>query len=186
MEKNSIISVFSLLVSPKRSWEKISSAPAVKDAVLMRTLFPLAGIAALAVFIFNLHFTAMRADSGLENAIRTSAVVFVQFFGTYYITAFLAVKLFEKHVSKTLCEIYISYLTSLTILFYMAEFALPGYTPYIAALSLYVVYIAWTGSRYFLKIEDDSANNRFVASVSVMTLILPAIISLILRIILPK
>ncbi|MEG1998400.1 MAG: hypothetical protein RR015_00090, partial [Bacteroidales bacterium] len=157
-----------------------------KEAILTRTLFPLAGIAALVTIILNLHFTAMRSDSGLENAIRMAAVTFIQFFASYYITAYIAVKIFGKHVKNSLCEIYVSYLTSVTIIFYIAESVFPDYTTYIAALSLYVVYIAWIGGRYYLNIDDNSVNNRFVASISIMVLILPAIIAIILRIILPK
>ena len=85
MRKNSVLSVFKFIIFPKRAWSEAEKAYAsctdIKDdnsALNMLSLF--SGIASLAAFIVNLHFTKERGDSGMETALRIAVITFVQFF----------------------------------------------------------------------------------------------------------
>lgn len=186
MRKNSVLSVFKFIIFPKRAWSEAEKAYAsctdIKDynsALNMLSLF--SGIASLAAFIVNLHFTKERGDSGMETALRIAVITFVQFFATYFIVGFTTLKLMGKDAGKAKCDLYAGIICSATILFYIIGMFVPsGFLPYIAILSLYIVYIAWAGARQFLNVTEN-AQGRFIPFISIMTLLLPAIIAILLK-----
>ena len=51
---------------------------------------------------------------------------------------------------------------------------------YIAPLSLYIIYLGWTGYKY-INSESSKTDSIFVIAMSIMTIMVPIIISLILR-----
>lgn len=186
MRKNSILSLFKFIIMPKRAWTEMGQAYADCDttetnnpALNMVALF--SGIASLAAFLVNLHFTKARGDSGMETALRIAAITFVQFFATYFATAYATALLIGKKAGKAKCDMFAGILCSVTILLYIAGMFVPtGYLPYMVMLSLYIVYIAWAGARDFLNVTEN-AQGRFIPLISFMALLLPAIIAILLK-----
>lgn len=187
MRKNSVLSIFKFIIMPKRSWTDAEKAysgseTGVKDdntALNMLSLF--SGLASLAAFIVNLHFTKERGDSGMDTALRIAAITFVQFFATYFATAYATYKLIGKNAGKARCNLYSAILCSAVVLLYVAGMFVPaGALPYVAVLSLYIFYIAWTGAKLFLCITENE-QGRFIPFISFITLLLPATISILLK-----
>lgn len=187
MRKNSVLSIFKFIIMPKRSWTDAEKAysgseTGIKDdntALNMLSLF--SGLASLAAFIVNLHFTKERGDSGMDTALRIAAITFVQFFATYFATAYATYKLIGKNAGKARCNLYSAILCSAVVLLYVAGMFVPaGALPYVAVLSLYIFYIAWTGAKLFLCITENE-QGRFIPFISFITLLLPATISILLK-----
>lgn len=187
MSKNSALSIFKFIIMPKRSWTDAEKAysgseTGIKDdntALNMLSLF--SGLASLAAFIVNLHFTKERGDSGMDTALRIAAITFVQFFATYFATAYATYKLIGKNAGKARCNLYSAILCSAVVLLYVAGMFVPaGALPYVAVLSLYIFYIAWTGAKLFLCITENE-QGRFIPFISFITLLLPATISILLK-----
>lgn len=186
MHKNSILSLFKFIIMPKRAWTEMNrfyadcyTTETDNSALNMIALF--SGIASLAAFLVNLHFTKTRGDSGMETALRIAVVTFVQFFATYFATAYATCMLIGEKAGKAKCNLYAGIICSATILLYIAGMFVPtGYLPYLAMLSLYIVYIAWTGARDFLNITENG-QGRFIPLISFIALLLPAIIAILLK-----
>lgn len=188
MRTDSVLSILKFIILPKKAWtdaDKEYSDTALADAkgdnraLNMLSLF--SGIASLAAFIANLHFTENRGDSGMETALKIAVITFVQFFAAYFATAYATGKLIGKEAGKARCDMFAAVLCTATVLLYIAGMFVPsGVLPYIAMLSLYIVYIAWSGARHFLKVTEN-AQGRFIPLISFVALLLPAIIAILLK-----
>lgn len=177
---NPIKRLFTLIVSPKRCWETISEEKSnTQESLSSSILYPILGLFAIIVFFKEIEFTSERYNSGIEKAIQYAVIAFIQIFSTYYITSYTLKKIFKQYSSKKI-NIYLIYLISITALFYIIMTILSDYVNYIAPLSLYIIYEAWIGYKY---INSDTVNTdtKFVISVSTMILMLPLVISFVLR-----
>ena len=177
---NPIKSLFTLIVSPKRSWETISEEKSnTQESLSSSLLYPILGLFAIIVFFKEIEFTSERHNSGIEEAIQYAVIAFIQIFSTYYITSYILKRIFKQYSSEKI-NIYLIYLISITALFYIIMTILSDYVNYIAPLSLYIIYEAWIGYKY---INSDTVNTdtKFVISVSTMILMLPLVISFVLR-----
>ena len=172
--------LFKLIIAPQSEWEAISREGEITTEKLTSSLlYPILGIFAIIVFFNEIEFTSIRSDSGIEKAIQYAAIAFIQFFSTYFIASYISKKIFKK-LNSLRCNIYLIYLTSLTVLFYIIMTLLSKYVSYIAPLSLFIVYEAWIGYKY-INSEADKTNSNFVVAMSTITLMLPLVISFILR-----
>lgn len=187
IRKTGILSIFRFIILPKRAWTETETAytgsgtEGKDDNTALNMLSLFSGIASLAAFIANLHFTKERGDSGMETALRIAAITFVQFFATYFATGYTTYLLIGKEAGKAKCDMYAGIICSVTILLYITGMFVPsGYMPYLAILSLYIVYIAWTGARLFLNVTEN-AQGRFIPLISFTALLLPAIIGILLK-----
>ena len=169
-----------LIVSPQSGWNAISEEEGVTAEKLSSSiLYPVLGLFAIIVFFMEIEFTLQRSDSGIEKAIQYAVVAFVQFFLTYYIVSYVAKKIFKQYNTKK-CNIYFVYLVTLTTLFYLIMTLFAEYVGYVAPLSLFVMYQAWIGYKY-INPGAEKIDTKFVLPMSVMILMLPLVISLILR-----
>ena len=182
---NPIKRLFILIVSPKRSWETISEEKSnTQESLSSSLLYPILGLFAIIVFFMEIEFTSERYNSGIEKAIQYAVIAFIQIFSTYYITSYISKKIFKQYSSERI-NVYLIYLTSIVALFYIIMTIMSNYVNYVAPLSLYIIYEAWIGYKY---INSDAINtdSKFVISVSTMILMLPLVISFILRILLTQ
>lgn len=177
---NSVKRLFKLIVSPQSEWEAISGEEGTTSEKLSSSLlYPILGIFAIIVFFKEIEFTSLRSDSGIEKAIQYAAIAFIQFFSTYFVASYISKKIF-KQLNTLRCNIYLIYLTSITVLFYIIMTLFSKYVSYIAPLSLYIIYEAWIGYKYIDQ-GADKTNSNFVVAMSTITLMLPLVISFILR-----
>lgn len=177
---NPIKRLFTLIVSPNKSWGTITEDKNyTQESLSSSLLYPILGLFAIIVFFKEIEFTSERYNSGIEKAIQYAVIAFIQIFSTYYISTYL-LKRFFKQYDKEKINVYLIYLTSIVALFYIMMTMLSNYVIYIAPLSLYIIYEAWIGYRY---INSGAVNtdSKFVISVSTMILMLPLVISFVLR-----
>lgn len=171
--------LFKLLITPQKGWNTILQEEETADKLTVSLMYPILGIFALIVFLFEIKFTEQRADSNIEKAIQYAAVAFIQLFSAYYLISYITKNIFKKYDTNR-CNIYIIYLISITALFYIVMTIFSEHIKYITPLSLYVIYIAWAGYKYINR-ETYKTDTTFVLSISTMVLMLPLLISLLLR-----
>ena len=174
-----IKNILTLIVSPKKGWERISQEGISIEQLSSTLLYPILGLFAIIIFLLEIEFSSLRSESGIERAIQYAVIGFIQFFGAYYLISFIAKKVF-KNYNTNKCNTYTMYITSITVLFYILMTIFSSYTNYIAPLSLYIIYIGWIGYKY-INSESNKTNSIFVITISVTTIMVPIIISLILR-----
>lgn len=185
MDKLTLKFIFTLIFSPQKGWDRIGETTFKKDAPLISLLLPIAGVAAIIAFAQNVSITSKMVDAGLDNAIRLATVAFTKFFATYYIVIYLIPKMLSSQkIDTSKFSIYISYILSITILYYTIAALAPVTMPYLAVTSLYIVYIAYCGSTRYLNITDNRVVNTIVISVSFIIMLLPAVIDILLKILL--
>lgn len=171
--------LFKLLITPQKGWNAISQEEETVDKLSVSLMYPILGIFALIVFLLEIEFTEQRTDSNIEKAIQYAAVAFIQLFSSYYLISYITKSIFKKYDTNR-CNIYIIYLISITALFYIVMTIFSEYVRYITPLSLYVIYIAWSGYKY-INHGADKTDATFVISISTMVLMVPLLISLLLR-----
>lgn len=171
--------LFKLLITPQKGWHAISQENETADKLSVSLMYPILGLFALIVFLLELKFTEQRADSNIEKAIQYAAVAFIQLFSSYYLISYITKSIFKKYDTNR-CNTYIIYLISITTLFYIVMTILSEYVKYITPLSLYIIYIAWSGYKY-INPEADKTDTTFVLPISTMVLMTPLLISLLLR-----
>lgn len=174
--------LFQLIISPKSGWRTISASNASSESVATSMMYPIIGIYAIIVFLIEIKFTELRSESGLDKAVQYAAVAFIQFFAAYYAISYISSKIF-KHINSKSCNIYLMYLLAASTLFYAIMTIFSQYTMYIAPLSLYILYLTWTGYS-FLSEKETKPNSMFVITISSLVLLLPPVISLILKLLL--
>lgn len=177
---NPILRLFTLIVFPKKCWKIISEEKTnTQESLSSSLLYPILGLFAIIVFFKEIEFTSERYNSGIEKAIQYAVIAFIQIFSTYYITSYISKKIFKQYSSEKI-NVYLIYLTSIVALFYIMMTMLSNYVIYIAPLSLYIIYEAWIGYRY---INSGAVNtdSKFFISVSTIILMLPLVISFVLR-----
>ena len=177
---NPIKKLFKLIMSPQKGWETVSEEEEVTAEKLSSSLlYPILGLFAIIVFFMEIEFTSQRSNSGIERAIQYAAIAFIQFFSSYYLISYIIKKMFKQYESLK-CSIYLIYITSIATLFYIIMTLFSGYVNYIAPLSLFVIYQAWIGYKY-INYQAERTDTKFVITISTMTLMLPLVISFILR-----
>lgn len=176
---NPIKNLLTIIISPKKGWDKISREDISAEKLSSSLLYPILGVFAAIVFLLEIKFTGQRSESGIEKAIQYASIAFIQFFSTYFLISFIVKKLFKKYDIQK-CNIYLLYIISTTTIFYTIMTFFSSYINYIAPLSLFIIYYAWTGYKY-IDIGADKTDAVFVVTTSTMVLMFPIIISLILR-----
>ena len=171
--------LFKLLLTPEKGWKVISKEEETTEKLSTSLLYPTIGIFALIVFLLEIKFTEQRIDSDIEKAIQYAAISFIQLFSAYYLISYITKNTFKKY-NINRCNIYLIYLITVTALFYIVMTIFSEHVGYIAPLSLYIIYLAWTGYKY-INPEADKTDTMFVITISTMVLIVPLTISLILR-----
>ncbi len=168
-----------LIISPQKGWERISQEKITIEQLSSTLLYPILGLFAIIVFLLEIEFTSLRSESGIERAIQYAVIGFIQFFGAYYLISYISRKLYKQYDTNK-CNAYVIYLTSITVLFYILMATFSHLINYIAPLSLYIMYVGWTGYKY-INSESSKTDSIFVLTISIMTIMVPIIISLILR-----
>ena len=169
MFKNIVSSLFALVAAPGKAWQSISSKEESQATFLNGYLYPIMGITALSVFVnlLNDQFT-------LEKALKLMTIDFVKFFVGFYIASFLIDELLQKFFDREKNPKQVQLFVDL----FMGMFSFLRFAP------LYIIYVIWEGSKYYMDINE---NKRliFVVLSSLILIFSPDIIERFMFILMP-
>ncbi len=183
MFKNIVSNLFALVVAPGKAWQNISSKEENFTAFLNGYLYPIMGITALSVFanLFSEHFT-------LEKALKLMTIDFVKFFVGFYIASFLIdeflQKFFEREKDSKQVEKFVGYSLSVYMLITIFINLFMGTFPFLRFAPLYIIYIVWEGSKYYMNINENK-RLLFVVLSSLILIFSPDIIERFMFILMP-
>ena len=171
MFKNIVSSLFALVAAPGKAWQSISSKEESQATFLNGYLYPIMGITALSVFVnlLNDQFT-------LEKALKLMTIDFVKFFVGFYIASFLIDELLQKFFDREKNPKQVQLFVGYTL--FMGMFSFLRFAP------LYIIYIIWEGSKYYMDINENK-RLMFVVLSSLILIFSPDIIERFMFILMP-
>ena len=159
MFKNIVSSLFALVAAPGKAWQSISSKEESQATFLNGYLYPIMGITALSVFVnlLNDQFTLEKALK-LMTIDREKNPKQVQLFVGYTLSVYMLITIFLN--------------------LFMGMFSFLRFAP------LYIIYVIWEGSKYYMDINE---NKRliFVVLSSLILIFSPDIIERFMFILMP-
>lgn len=183
MFKNIVSNLFALVVAPGKAWQNISSKKEESAAFLNGYLYPIMGITALSAFVnlFSDQFT-------LENALKLMTIDFVKFFVGFYIASFLIdellQKFFERKKNSKQVQQFVGYTLSVYMLITIFINLFMGMFSFLRFAPLYIIYIIWEGSKYYMCISENK-HLLFVVLSSLVLIFSPDIIERFMFILMP-
>lgn len=183
MFKNIISNLFALVAAPGKAWQNISSKEESSAAFLNGYLYPIMGLTALSVFanLFNDQFT-------LERALKLMTINFVKFFVGFHIASFLIdellQKFFEREKNTKQVQMFAGYTLSVYMLITIFLNLLMGMFSFLRFAPLYIIYVIWEGSKYYMDINENK-RLLFVVLSSLILLFAPDIIERFMFILMP-
>ena len=183
MFKNILSSLFALVAAPGKAWQSISSKEESQATFLNGYLYPIMGITALSVFVnlLNDQFT-------LEKALKLMTIDFVKFFVGFYIASFLIdellQKFFDREKNPKQVQLFVGYTLSVYMLITIFLNLFMGMFSFLRFAPLYIIYVIWEGSKYYMDINE---NKRliFVVLSSLILIFSPDIIERFMFILMP-
>ncbi|MCH5329200.1 MAG: hypothetical protein J1E02_09275 [Coprobacter sp.] len=183
MIRNIAAHIFSLTLFPARTWARIAEEHEPEERFLNRYLYPVMGVTALSAFG---RFGA--GDFSLEKALKWVTIDFVQYFAGFFVSAYLVGELLQRlcadRKDSLTARRYTGYLLSLLMTVAVLLNLLPAGCSFLGCVSLYAVYVAWTGARQFLQVPA-SRRFLFTAATAVIIGTVPVIIRYVLAAIMP-
>ncbi len=183
--KNIFIQAWELMVTTTVAWDDIASKNATRKSIRSQYSFPWILICVFSVLFFkSLYANEKPIETGFLNAIITA----VSYFGGYFLSNAICYWYLRKQIpdkySELDCEKIVSY--SLTTIFIIKTIttALPSLF-FLQILYVYTAYLVWEGCRAVLKLEDEERGN-IVIIFSLLIIFSPALISFVIRLMLPN
>lgn len=176
---NIVTTVFRLIASPRKGWERICEKDEELHYFTNNFLFPIFGLIALATFVGGLWFTA---DGNIPTALRQTIVVVSAIFGGFYIAAYLLNELFPRFgLAKSLptAQQFVGYTSVVAYILFLVEPFLSGF-PLLWIAAIYTFSVAFAGSGVYLVVEDGKRNS-FSAIASLIVVLLPPTIKFVLQ-----
>ena len=127
-------------------------------------LYPLMGATTIAAFVGTLF---NKKEAVLECAIKESILCFVTLFVAFFISSYILnminVKYFKLGNNLLRTQMFVGYISSISYALMMIQSLLPELF-FIKFAHYYILYIIWTGSEHFLKIQDKKRLIYMIAS----------------------
>ncbi|WP_455496601.1 YIP1 family protein [Coprobacter sp.] len=183
MFRSIISNLFALVAAPGKAWQDISSKKESSTTFLNGYLYPIMGLTALSVFanLFSDQFT-------LERALKLMTINFVKFFVGFYIASFLIdellQKFFEREKNPKQVQLFAGYTLSVYMLITIFLNLLIGMFSFLRFAPLYIIYVIWEGSKYYMDINENK-RLLFVVLASLILLFSPDIIERFMFILMP-
>lgn len=175
--------LFRLIVEPEETWQTLSAGDQDRKAVdaMQRNLyFPLLGAGALLLFLAGGWSVS---PFGLEPAMKRGVSFLLSYFAGYYVAVF-CISEFFKSVDKRVYDKhrlygFTAYAMSFIIVVQVLVGCLPG-LKFLTFICLYVIYIIWCGSNYYLFI-DEKRRLRFSIFASFLVYFAPVAVGRLLH-----
>jgi hypothetical protein len=185
MFKQLFILLFHLITKPVPTWEKLSEKQEKNNDDFYRSyLFPIIGIIALLSFAGGI----ISAETfNVQKALKTVISQVMVFGGSFYLSSFLLSKYifprFDLEKDKLFAERFTGYSSALVYVVAMFLSLFPGFF-FLYVFLLYTIYIVWTGSSEFLKIEE-SLSLKFTIYTSLLILLMPFLTGSLITLLMP-
>jgi len=175
--------LFRIIVEPEETWQKLSERDQDRNAVdaMQHALyFPLLGAGALLLFLAG----GWRVSPfGLEPAMKGGVSFLLSYFAGYYLAVF-CISEFFKSTDKLVFDKYrlygfTAYAMSFTLIVEIWVGCFPS-MKFFTFICLYVTYIIWCGSRYYLFV-DERRRLRFSIFASLFIYFAPWVIGRLLH-----
>ncbi len=169
MQKSLINILVSLGISPIPSWSYIEKEqePISKD-FFANYLYPMMGATTIAVFFGTLF---NKKEAVLECAIKESILCFITLFAAFFISSYVLnkinVRYFQMSNNLLKTQMFVGYISSLSYTLIMIQSLLPELF-FIKFANYYILYIIWTGSEHFLKIQDKKRLIYMISSGAIL------------------
>lgn len=184
MFKEIAITVFSIITSPGSTWKKLSGKDEEQDSFLSQFIYPLMGITALAVFVsFLLTRTTFDLQIALKETMTILVSLFLGFFSASFLLNEMMIRFFDKNSDIKLSQRFTGYTISFTMAVTIVMYLLPDFS-FLRFAPLYIFYVAWEGSKYYLNIADEK-RVRFTVFTTLILLLSPEIIKQVMFFIMP-
>lgn len=176
--------VILIITQPRKAWEELAQKEDEKEDFLGRFVYPLMGLLTVAAFL-GILFT--RKEFNVEEALKASIRTLVAFFGGYHLTVYLLNELWggwlkrEKDLKRW--QYFVGYSSSLMFALTALLMLIPEFF-FLNIFVLYTFYIVWEGVPVYMQVEEKN-KLKFVAVVTGMILIVPNVIEIILKLLMP-
>lgn len=174
MYKAVFMTIILLITSPHKAWRQIETRKEVLQVFLNRFLHPVFGIIALTSFVGGLWILP---DGNLQSALKLMIVTVVTVFGGFYIASYLTNELLSRFKNVRLKGVYQVFIGYSSVMLYMLFIIYPlaSNIPILWLLSLYTVYIVYTGAKIYCDVNEKVIMN-FTTVMTAIILLVPAII----------
>lgn len=186
MYKGILQIVLSLGTSPIPSWKKLAEQDTSNSTdFLNRFFYPLLGLTTLATFVGVLW---NQKGFDLESALKSASLTFMTLFAAFFLSAFLLNKLFVYRFKQAdnlqHTQYFVGYILSLSYVIDMLTALLPALF-FLKFGLLYLPYIVWVGSEYFIPIEEKN-RTRFMVCTTFVLIALPWAIEKLFLFLMPR
>ncbi len=170
--------VLLLISSPAKAWEEIVLEED-RQKVFMGFVYPMIGLASLAVFLGTLFTHGWGGPKSFQIAMTECCSIAIALFGGFYLAAYILNKLLIKFLNKSddllSSQRLIGYSLVVVFLLQIVNGILPNFNIVSWFLQFYTVYIVWEASSVFFKIIDKD-RLKFTLLTSFLLLACPLII----------
>jgi len=184
MFKNIFNRLKGLIIKPGEAWEELSRQDEKSDTFLMRFIYPLIGIVALAAFL-GIFFTYKEFD--FEIALRIMIRTVIAVAGGFYLGAYLLNEvwkgIFHQPKDIELCRFFVGYASSLIFVLYILTSLLPDFF-FLQIFVLYTFYIIWEGATVYMQVTENE-QLKFTIITSCIVVLSPMVIEYVLRMMMP-
>ncbi|MDH6313593.1 heme/copper-type cytochrome/quinol oxidase subunit 4 [Parabacteroides sp. PFB2-10] len=176
--------VVSLAWQPRKAWEELANKEEGKEDFLGRFVYPLMGLLTVAAF---LGILVTRKEFDVEVALKASIRTLVAFFGGYHLTVYLLNEIgsgwFKREKDLKRWQYFVGYSSSFLFALTALLMLVPEFF-FLKIFVLYTFYIVWEGAPAYMQVEENE-KVKFVAVVTGMILLVPNVIEIILKLLMP-
>ncbi len=180
--KNLFIRTRNLIVSPKTEWEEIHKEKSDINYILAGHVLPYIGALSLITFV---SYIASHHNYPFESALKLALSQFASFFFGLHIAYFITLNIIPKFTIKTntkdLKQLAFKITAYCSTVLYLIKIviALVPQIYYLQVVGIYVVYLAYLGTKNMGTFESRDMRIVFTVIVSTLLLFVPYFISVV-------
>lgn len=170
-----------LISSPAKAWEEIRLEED-RRKVFVTFVYPMIGLAGLAVFIGSLWTNGWGGPTSFQIAMTECCSVAIALFGGYFLAAYainqVCVRLFRMPNDPPLVQQFAGYALVVLFLISIITGLLPDFRIIGWLLQFYIFYIVWEGAPILMQVTEKY-RLRFTLFASVLLIVCPRVIQFV-------
>ncbi|MDR0427696.1 MAG: YIP1 family protein [Dysgonamonadaceae bacterium] len=186
MYKQLFILLYKIITVPASTWKFLSEKQDNKDneTFYKGYLFPVIGIIALLSFM-GVIISLQRFD--VQQALKITLKEIMIYGGSFYLVSFVLSEYvyprFGLKKNKRSAELFTGYASSPIYVIAMLKTIFPALF-FLEILSLYTIYVVWTGAAYFLNIKEEQWI-KFATFAGLLIVMTPFLLNFLINLLMP-